>query len=312
MKKIILVILACALASATLAQSIPRAGLVGLWRGNGTAQDSAGKHDGALPYGMNYAPGLSGLAFDFDGVSRERVSVPDSPAFGLTRTLTVEGWIYPRQYGGYIFFYGDDRSGLDPYKIDLTSDGCIRFQITDDKNQTVGVKAPIQLDQWQHVAAIFGPRGRMRLFVNGQLVASTTTTLKPLGKLDPGQNPAIGIGNVSGTVYQNPFNGLIGDIALYSRALTPRQILSIYNDGAALARNSREMIPAPDGLTVSKVNYYGSLSSDEARFTLDINAVAANKGESSAPLLEGDVAVRCRARLPDASENSSATGLATR
>ena len=266
MKKSIVTLLVCLLASATFAQSIPQNGLVGWWRAEGNAQDSAGRHDGTLPFGMNYARGKIGQAFDFDG-SRRRVSIPDSPDFKLTKALTIEGWVYPRQYGGIIFFRGDDRPGLDPWQIDLRTPGFVGFQITDSQNRIVRIEAPIQLNQWQHIAATFGTRGNLKLFVNGEPVAETNTTVSPLGDLEPTQNPAIGIGNIGGTAYNEPFNGMIDEMALYSRALNPRQIRAIYQAGGA-----GDAVSPAGGLTFREIRYDGRLADDEARFTLDIDA----------------------------------------
>jgi len=289
MKKSIVIPMVCLLAFAGCAQSIPSNGLVGWWRAEGNAQDSTGRHDGTLPFGMSYAGGKIGQAFDFDG--RQRVSIPDSPDFKLTRGLTIEGWIYPRQYGGIIFFRGDDRPGLDPWQIDLKTTGFVGFQIMDPQNQIVRLEAPIQLNQWQHVAATFGAQGNLKLFVNGEQLAATNTTVNPLGDLDPTQNPGIGIGN-----YQaggnGPFHGMIDEMALYSRALSPRQIRAIYR-----AVGAGEAASPAGGLTFREVHYAGRLADDEAQFTVGIDAEAISK--SSALLLEGDVAV-LPARLPDA------------
>ncbi len=287
------------LSSATFAQSIPQSGLVGWWRAEGNAQDSARRHDGTLPFGMNYARGKIGQAFDFDGTSRRRVSIPDSPDFKLTRALTIEGWIYPRQSGGIIFFRGDDRPGLDPWQIDLRTAGFVGFQITDAQNRTARIEAPVQLNQWQHIAATFGAKGSLKLFVNGKLAVQTNTTLRPLGDLDPTQNPAIGIGNIGGTSYQEPFNGLIDEIALYARALSQREIRSIYHAGNAGGPVPRETVSPSGELTFRQIHYDGRLADEEARFTLDVDAEATANGESSAPLLEGDVAV-LPTKLPDA------------
>jgi hypothetical protein len=299
MKKTIVTLLVCLLTSATFAQSIPQSGLVGWWRADGNAQDSAGRHDGTLPFGMYYARGKIGQAFDFDGSSRRRVSIPDSPDFKLTKALTIEGWIYPRQSGGIIFFRGDDRPGLDPWQIDLRTAGFVGFQITDSKNQTVRIEAPIQLNQWQHIAATLGTKGNMKLFVNGEPAAQTNTTLRPLGDLEPTQNPAIGIGNIGGTSYQEPFNGLIDEMALYSRALNQREIRAIYHAGNASGPMVSENTPPTGGLVFREIRYNGKLADEEARFTLDIDAEATANGDSSAPLLEGDVAV-LPVQLPDA------------
>ena len=293
MKKSIVTLLLCLLASATFAQSIPQNGLVGWWRAEGNAQDSAGRHDGTLPFGMNYAPGKIGQAFDFDG-SRRRVSIPDCPDFKLTRALTIEGWIYPRQYGGIIFFRGDDRPGLDPWQIDLRTPGFVGFQITDSQNRIARIEAPVQLNEWQHIAATFGKQGNLKLFVNGESAAETNTTIRPLGDLEPTQNPALGIGNIGGTAYNEPFHGMIDEMALYSRALNPRQIRAIYHAGSTADAAS----PA-GGLTFREVRYDGRLADEEARFTLDVDAAAT--GESSALLLQGDVAI-LPVRLPDALE----------
>ncbi|MGD0351090.1 MAG: LamG domain-containing protein [Verrucomicrobiota bacterium] len=285
------------LTSAALAQSIPQAGLVGWWRAEGNAQDSAGRHDGILPFGMNYARGKIGQAFDFDGSSRRRVSIPDSPDFKLTKALTIEGWIYPRQFGGMIFFRGDDRPALDPWQIDLRSPGFVGFQITDAQNQTVRIEAPIQLNRWQHIAATLGAKGNMKLFVNGKLMTQTNTTLRPLGDLEPTQNPALGIGNIGGTSYQEPFNGLIDEMALYSRALNQHEIRVIYHAGDTGGPVVSRMTSPTGNLLFREIRYNGRLADEEAQFTLDIDTEATAEG--SAPLLEGDVAV-LPAKLPDA------------
>jgi prepilin-type processing-associated H-X9-DG protein len=299
MKKNLTSLLACLfLTAANAAPSLPN--LVGWWHADGNAQDSSRGHDGALPFGIKYAPGKVGQAFDFDGKSRQRVAVPDHPDFRLTNALTIEGWIYPRQYGGIIFFYGDDRAGLDPYSLDLNSPGFIAFQIDDSKNQAARIEAPIQLNQWQHVAATFGARGTMHLFINGELVAQTNTTLKPLGKLDASRAPAIGIGNHGSTAYEYPFNGLIDEIALHSVALNQRQVRAIYNSDTVStpAPIVRDTILPANGLVFREIRYDGKLADEEARFTLDIDVEATNQGESSAQLLEGDVAI-LPGKLPD-------------
>ena len=290
MKTSIITLLICLLASAAFAQSIPQNGLVGWWRGEGNAQDSAGRHDGTVPFGMNYAPGKVGQAFDFDG-DRQRISIPDSPDFKLTKALTIAGWVYPRQYGGIIFFRGDDRPALDPWQVDLRTPGFVGFQIMDSQSQIVRTEAPIQLNCWQHIAATFGARGNLKLFVNGRQVAETNTTLTPLGELEPTQNPAIGIGNIGGTAYNEPFRGMLDELALYSRALSPRQIRALYQAGAG------ETASPAGGLIFREIRYDGRLSDDEAQFTVDVDVEAS--GDSSAPLLAGDVAV-LPARLPGA------------
>jgi len=221
-------------------------GLVGWWRAEGNANDAVGTNNGTTPFGIAYAAGEAGQAFDFNGTSR-RVSVADSPAFRLTNSLAVEGWIYARQSNsGVIFIRGDNRAGLDPITLNMLQlPGYVGFQIVNAANESVLLQAPVQINEWQHIAATLdGANGDMRFYVNGVVRAQTNTTVRPLGNLDPNQQPAIGIGNHGGTVQQFPFNGLIDEISLYSRALSSDEVHAIYNAGSA-----GKCVSPPPGMT---------------------------------------------------------------
>jgi hypothetical protein len=212
----------------------PLPGMVAWWPGENSADDVIGNHNGTTPYGIAYATGKSGQAFDFDASNR-RVFVPDNPDFVLTN-LTFEGWFYARQtIDAYIGMRGDDRGALDSWVVRRLSDGQLSFQIGDMMLNFVAIETPVQNNRWYHFAATFdGANGSMKLYIDGALAVQTNTTLQLIGGYDPGWNPGIGIGSQSGTLTVRPsFDGLIDDVALYSRALSPAEIQSIYNAGPA-------------------------------------------------------------------------------
>ena len=63
------------------------------------------------------------------------------------------------------------------------------------------------------------------------MAAQTTTEKRPYGDLHPESNPGIGIGNTGGypgTSTNIPFNGLIDELSVYSRALTPGEVMGIF------------------------------------------------------------------------------------
>jgi len=94
--------------------------------------------------------------------------------------------------------------------------------------------APLPTGQWKHVAATLeGATGDMKLYVDGVLAAQTNTTVRPVGDLDPAYAPGLGIGGHSGTYGYFPFDGMIDEISLYSRALEPGEIQAIYTAGSA-------------------------------------------------------------------------------
>jgi hypothetical protein len=98
---------------------------------------------------------------------------------------------------------GDDRPGSTPGRWISYTPGKISFNFDSSENKSAEILAPIQLNKWQHVIAIFD-RGAMKLYLDGVLAASAQTELRPNPILDSKYNPALGIGNTGGTVYNIP------------------------------------------------------------------------------------------------------------
>jgi hypothetical protein len=211
----------------------PLAGMVAWWPAENSADDVIGNHNGTTPYGIAYAPGKSGQAFDFEA-SNSRVFVPDSPDFVPTNGFTFEGWFYARQtLDSYIGMRGDDRGGFDAWVVRRLSDGQLSFEMDGLPSESVVIETPVQNNQWCHFAATFdSATSEMKLYINGALAANADIPFQPIGAYDPGWDPGIGIGNQSGTINRTSFDGLIDDVALYSRALSPLEIQAIYNAGA--------------------------------------------------------------------------------
>jgi len=202
-------------------------GLVAWWRGDGNANDSVGGHDGN-PFGaMTYVPGKFGQAFSIgDG----GILIPDSSAFQLTHSLTIGLWMKPTPDSWVAFFRGDARPGFDPYAIsmDRGNIGKVGLQITDASNNTKFLAAPIAgWNVWQQVTGTLDDAtGAMRLYINGNLVAEDTTTIRPFGALHPAQQPGVAIGNAT-PPYDFPFQGVLDEVVLYSRALSPSEVASL-------------------------------------------------------------------------------------
>jgi hypothetical protein len=225
---------AIAEASTKSSGAAPLPGMVAWWPGENSADDIIGNHNGTTPYGIGYAPGESGQAFDFDGSNR-RVFVPDSQDFVPTNGFTVEGWFKARQAtDGVIAMRGDDRGGMDSWIVQMLNTGDLAFQIYNEQNNYTLIYTPVQTGQWRHFAATFdSTSGNMKIYTNGVVAVQTSTPLRPIGAYPPSWNPGIGIGNVSGTINHASFDGLIDDLALYSRALSQAEVQSIYNSGTA-------------------------------------------------------------------------------
>jgi hypothetical protein len=209
--------------------------VVSHWTADNMSVDAAGGHDAMLVSGAAYQPGKIGQAFSFDGID-DRAVVADAPDLALTQSMTIEGWIrvdsFPTQDHGVIIARGDDRGGLDPYVLNTSRTGRVRFGITSLTGMEA-ISAPIALGQFVHVAATLDDAsGLTRLYLDGVPVAETTTDVRPFAMLDPASNPSIGIGNhggFPGTPHNFPFHGLIDELKIHSVALTETEIQAIVN-----------------------------------------------------------------------------------
>lgn len=173
----------------------------------------------------------SNLGLRFDGVD-DRIVVRDDPCFHLTRSLTLEAYIeidfYPGSDSGagHIVFRGDDRLGFDPWFLAVTESGQLQFLVADLLNNASVVLSPDPLPTGEllHVAATLDDEtGRQSLFINGQRVASTETTIRSGGALG-GLNPAIGIANRNSHSNQG-FRGTLAAVRISDEALSPEQFL---------------------------------------------------------------------------------------
>ena len=70
----------------------PTAGRVALWRGEGTAEDSAAAHDGTLRSDAGFGPGIVGQAFALGG-DMDHVTVPDAGDLDVTGDVTLDAWV---------------------------------------------------------------------------------------------------------------------------------------------------------------------------------------------------------------------------
>ena len=213
-------------------------GLVSWWTGQSTAADTTGLNNATLYNGATYAAGEVGQAFSFDGVNG-RASVADSASLKLTTSLTIEGWIkvnaFPTSGLGEIFFRGDDTRS--PYSLSADPNGLLNFAIFPLTTNGSSLVVHLVPGVLTHVAATLdGATGLMSLYVNGVLAAQTTTDVRPYGDLQPASHPGVGIGNTGGypgTATNSPFNGVIDELSVYNRALTPGEVLGICKAGTS-------------------------------------------------------------------------------
>src|SRR3990172_8478165 len=269
MKKIFyiigLIIFFSALLQATPANADITTDLVGWWKFEGNANDSAGTNDGTFFGGTpSYPANPLGQAITFDG-SNDYVNVGD-PASGVldfgTGDFSVSFWAKtsqvanssqwpetlsksdfgsPNRYG-FEFFWGNPTwgAGKAVFKIQSggTQVGAINdFYATNDNS-------------WHHYVGLRGPNG-LFFYVDGVLVGVDST---PLGSISNSSPFRIGAAGDDGW---SEFGGLVDDVRIYNRALTGNDVNELYYTGSPASEPT--FTPAPNSL-VAWYEFNGDVS----------------------------------------------------
>jgi hypothetical protein len=172
-----------------------------------------------------------GTAYDFDG-RRGGIHFGDPKNLKFTESFTVALLINARSYvndgpGAQILFRGDDRNGHDPYTLVIHGNGTINFSIQNEHDRGIHVTSELAKHRWSQVVAHWeSETGFLRMWVNGELVGLTKTSLRPFADLDAGTAPGFGIGNVQNEFgpHNQPFNGMLADVRIYRGAWRPEEI----------------------------------------------------------------------------------------
>jgi hypothetical protein len=152
------------------------------------------------------------------GIS-DGLEVPFSSALQITGDLTVEAWIKPRadQPGGpFHFVLSQNYSGAG-YALVLIGRGD-DYRIQFEANETIPYFVPMHVlkQAWWHVAGVMHGGKRIRLLLNGLVVADNETKLTMM----PSTRPL-----TMGTSPWDGFAGEIGEVRLWNVARSQEEIV---------------------------------------------------------------------------------------
>jgi hypothetical protein len=217
-------------------------GLVSWWRGENNGNDDTGANQGLVQSGVSFAPGKVGQAFVLNGTPNSYVEIQTTNGLNFTGNtpMSVEFWAYRTgifSVSANLHFLGKRAPGCGGFQYQVASDpqtGGIQFGASGGSAGT-GVVMP--LNAWVHVAGTYDGT-TFRIYTNGVLGGSF------VGSLGPQNSARLRLGNSSGEC--EPFIGLLDEVAMYNRALSGGEILSIFNAGSA---GKCDPVPQPPLIT---------------------------------------------------------------
>ncbi len=199
----------------------PTTGLVAAYSfaaGSGpTVADASGRGNaGSISGAVWSGAGRFGSALSFDGVN-DWVTVPDAASLDLTSGLTVEAWVRPSRLGGWRTVVFKERPGGVVYGLygDQAGGRPLGQVFIGGERNAVG-SSSLPLSAWSHLASTFDG-SVVRLYVNGALAGSSAVA----GAMGASSGPLRIGGN---SVWAEWFAGLIDEVRVYNRALSPAEI----------------------------------------------------------------------------------------
>jgi hypothetical protein len=231
--------------------SQPLQGLVAWWRAEGDCVDVVDGNIG-LNQNVTFAQGKVGQGFVFaDGASS--IAVPESPTLNIAggSGVTIECWIHPDGFAvagagapivewdagarNYLQFWAGRR---------LVANVVDGLGVSHTVQSVAGV---LDTNHWQHIAFTYDRgSGVAAIYLNGNVAASNN-----IGSVQLQTSCGVNIGWSAATT--NFFGGMMDELSIYERALSPAEIGSIFNaeyDGKCNVAVAPSVVLQPQSLSV--------------------------------------------------------------
>ena len=198
--------------------------------------DSSGNNNGTIVNGATWTNGKIGGGLYFDGVN----DYVDAGTFDVSgNEMTISAWFKANNFSvsdARIISKATGQNEQDHYWMISTIDSGgtkLRFRLkTGGNTSTLISSQTISPGVWVHVVGTYDG-ATMRIYTNGV----ETGSIPKSGLLDTNNTVGIRIGDNPGAFRRN-FNGVIDDIRIYNRALSPSEISLIYNNSSSGSTNT--------------------------------------------------------------------------
>ena len=224
-------------------------GLIGSWSFDGQdmnatkALDRSGQgNNGTLTNGPTRTAGKIGQALSFDGVD-DRVSLGNPASLQITGSLSIAAWIkadaFPNGDDNHILSKSGS-SGSVGYKFSATIDNGVEqvYMVVSGDGTNFAQRytaTTITTGRWYHVVGVYNAAAQtIDVYVDGTLNNGILSGTVPSSVFNTSDPAYIGVYNGS---FARLFDGLIDDVRIYNRALSPEEIHRLYKIGGTFGVN---------------------------------------------------------------------------
>jgi len=211
---------------------------------NNTIDSSGNGITGNIAGNIEFVAGKFGMAANFDGVNDYiEVNTQNKSLFRfIDQSVSISTWVQiftnDNSYHFILFIGNDDITGVPRISIQKNRSGYfsgrIYAQLCDKNINSTFAHSDLEgyelpKDEWIHIACVITRNKSIKLYINGQLQNVIGEYVKY--DLSSIENFVVRIG--AGFTIENfdmqPHKGLIDDLRIYNRVLSPCEVKTLYN-----------------------------------------------------------------------------------
>ena len=180
---------------------------------------------------------------EFDGVN-DFILVPDSTSLDITGAFSISAWVKSDGGSDEVLISkegfpvsGDFKRGWALWSDGYWTDSGVTLYIWNGSSlSSVVTGSPLTTGEWSHVVAVYEPSTSIKIYVNGSLSATNTTSI-PASINSTTADIAIGRWTTAyGTSY--PFGGNIDELGIWNVSLDSDAVTALYNSGSPIDLSS--------------------------------------------------------------------------
>lgn len=181
------------------------------------------------PNGIFSFSSYSLQAGSFNGVS-SYIQVPNSISINFLGGWTLSAWVNLNSVGtqhSVLEKYDWVPSlSVGGYVLRVGADNKVYTYVVNGQTSQQAVSATsLSANTWYDIVSTFDNNGILRVYINGALSGSNTVSLNSMPS-----STTLKIG-ARGNDLGSPFNGMIADVQVYNKSLTPQQVGQLYQAG---------------------------------------------------------------------------------